>query len=330
MVKNHSGFKIIITLYTTFILVWIVARILFFDQFWPVALLNTIAQYLFVPLPILLIITVWNQDSVSFAKLTIPSIIFVILFSYWFWPLLPKQIDNDEQLITVMSFNILYSNQNHKAIIDSIRFSKPDIVGFQELTQTSAQSIENHLQADYPYSTLPLLKPGQSAGLLSKFPIKQVEWFDLPPLDIALHTTVWIKGRTVHVFVVHLSPNNFFDHSITEFVPLVKERYKRRKNETIQLKQIVQGTNGPILLLCDCNMTDTSEAYVRLNTVLNDSFRQVGWGLGHTFQPPHLFFPIQRIDYVWYSDDFTPIQAYVGIDGRSDHLPIVATVRLNP
>ena len=59
-----------------------------------------------------------------------------------------------------------------------------------------------------------------------------------------------------------------------------------------------------------------------------DSFSEVGWGVGHTFYPPQLPFPIQRIDYVWHSEDFRATQAYVGEDGGSDHLPIVAKLRL--
>ena len=108
---------------------------------------------------------------------------------------------------------------------------------------------------------------------------------------------------------------------------LVKERYGHREKETMQLKQMIQDLDGPVLLMCDCNMTDTSEAYARLDTVLDDSFRETGWGMGHTLQPPQLF-PVQRIDYVWHTDEFEALYAYVGQDGGSDHLPIVAKLRL--
>ncbi len=312
------------------ITLWIIARLLFFDQFWLLALPNTVAEYLFVPLPLLLIVSVWLRDWTSLTKLSIPLAAFVILFGHLFWPLFPNQVTDDDQLMTVMSFNLLYSNKAYEAIVKSIQSSNPDLVGFQELSPASAKSIVEQLEAEYPYSTLQALEPGQSAGLLSKFPIESAEWFELPPLDIALHTIVRVEGEVVHIFVVHLSPNNFFDHSIAEFVPLVKERYGRRERETIRLKQLIQNLDGPILLMCDCNMTDTSEAYARLDTVVNDSFSQAGWGVGHTFHPPQIPFPIQRIDYVWHSQDFTATQAYVGQSGGSDHLPIVAKLKLNP
>jgi endonuclease/exonuclease/phosphatase (EEP) superfamily protein YafD len=34
--------------------------------------------------------------------------------------------------------------------------------------------------------------------------------------------------------------------------------------------------------------------------------------------------PIQRIDYVWHSEEWIALEAFVGQDGHSDHLPIVA------
>jgi endonuclease/exonuclease/phosphatase (EEP) superfamily protein YafD len=289
-----------------------------------------VAEYLFVPLPLLLLVSIWKHDWISLSKLSIPLVIFVTLFGHLFWPIYPNQVEDDEQLITVMSFNVLHSNKAYEAIVESIHSSDPDIVGFQELRPASAKSIVEQLKAEYPYGTLQFLEPGQSAGLLSKFPVEHVEWFDLPPMDIALHAIVQMDGEKVHIYVVHLSPNNFFDYPITEFVTLVKERYGRRESETIRLKQIIQDLDRPVLLMCDCNMTDTSETYARLDSVLNDSFSEAGWGIGHTLYPPQLPFPIQRIDYVWHSEDFTAIQAYVGQDGGSDHLPIVAKLRLNP
>jgi vancomycin resistance protein VanJ len=138
-----------------------------------------------------------------------------------------------------------------------------------------------------------------------------------------------IKGEPVHVFVVHLSPNNLFNYPISEFVSLAKERYARRAAEVVRLQDEISGLKEPVLLMCDCNLTDTSEAYTHLDTFLKDSYREAGWGLGHTLQPPHVPFPIQRIDYVWHSDDFMAIEAYVGQNGASDHLPIVAKLRIN-
>jgi endonuclease/exonuclease/phosphatase (EEP) superfamily protein YafD len=226
-----------------------------------------------------------------------------------------------------MSFNVLYSNTAYEAIVDSIQSANPDVVGFQELTPVIAAAVVEELERDYPYNTFHLLENGLSTGVLSKFPLVSGERFNLPPRDLALHTVVQVEGTKVRIIVVHLYPNNLFDHSTTQFVTLVKERYGYREKETMQLTQMIHDLEGPVLLMCDCNLTDTSEAYARLDTVLDDSFSEAGWGMGHTLQLPQLSFPFQRIDYVWYTEEFEALYAYVGQDGGSDHLPIVAKLR---
>lgn len=326
--KQPSVLNSVSTIYVVFIILWVVARLLIFDRFWLLALLNTVAAYLFVPLPILLFSSIWKRNRVSLAELCIPSLLFVLMFGHLFWPPASNEIVEDNQVITLMSFNVLYSNKAYEAIIDSIQSADPDVVGFQEMTPTMAASLVEKLESDYPYNTFQLLESELSTAVLSKFPIESVEPFDLPPRDLSIHTVVQVQGTKVHVIVVHLSANNFFDYPITQFVTLVKERYGHREKETMQLKQMIQDLDGPVLLMCDCNMTDTSEAYARLDTVLDDSFREAGWGMGHTLQPMQLSFPVQRIDYVWHTDEFEALHAHIGQAGGSDHLPIVARLRL--
>jgi endonuclease/exonuclease/phosphatase (EEP) superfamily protein YafD len=62
---------------------------------------------------------------------------------------------------------------------------------------------------------------------------------------------------------------------------------------------------------------------------LSDSFAQVGWGLGHTFQGEEWKFPLQRLDYIWHTNRLTAIDAYVGADGGSDHLPLLVDLHFN-
>jgi vancomycin resistance protein VanJ len=314
--------------YTVFIALWVLLRVTLFDRVWPLALLNTIAEYLFVPVPLLLAVSVWKRHWSSLALLSIPTIVFIILFGELFWPLSPNRVGVAGVPVTAMSFNVLYSNGEYEAVAESVRSASPDVIGFQELTLASSRALSDALEDEYPYTTLSSLESGQSAGLLSRFPIESAVWFDLPPRDIALHTTIRVGNERIHVYVVHLSPNNFFEYPLTEFVPLVLERYARRADEVTRLQKELGDLDEPALLLCDCNFTDTSEAHARLNMVLGDSFREAGWGFGHTIYVRMVPFPVQRIDYVWHSDDFVPVKAFVGQDGGSDHLPAVAKLIL--
>ena len=210
--KQPSVLNSITTIYVGFIILWVAARLLIFDQFWLLALVNTVAAYLFVPLPILLLISIWKRNRVSLALLCIPSLLFVLKFGHLFWPPSPNEIVEENQVITLMSFNVLYGNRDYEAIIDSIQSASPDVVGFQELMPAMTASLVQELASDYPYNTFPLLESELSTAVLSKFPIESVEQFDLPPRDLAIHTVVQVQGRKVHVIVVLLSANNFFDY----------------------------------------------------------------------------------------------------------------------
>ena len=310
--------------YAAFIALWFLSRFLISDRAWPLALINTVAEYLFIPLPVLLLLSlVKHQKSSLF--LIIPILAFVSLFGKLFWPFPNKTLDlQTGPIVTAMSFNILHTNTDYQAIVDSIYTAAPDVIGFQELKPSNAEPITQMLASEYPYGTLQNLERGQDVGLLSRFPLEKSETFLLPSGRIAIHVTILIDGIRIHFFVVHLSPNNFFQVPVAEMIPRVIERYGQRMSEVNHLEEEVTTLTEPVVLLCDCNLTDTSEAYAHLTSFLDDSFVEVGWGMRHTLQPPQFPFPIQRIDYVWHSNDFVAIEALIGQSGESDHLPVVA------
>jgi endonuclease/exonuclease/phosphatase (EEP) superfamily protein YafD len=165
---------------------------------------------------------------------------------------------------------------------------------------------------------------------MSRFPIEHVERLPLPPLDFALHAALRVDGARLHVFVVHLSPNGLGRNPVDQYVRLAQERFAQRAAEVARLEQALRALSEPALLLCDCNLTDTSQAYARLATFMSDSFREAGWGFGHSSfsrRPP---FQAQRLDYVWHSDRLVALEAAVGPDGGSDHRPVIARLALWP
>jgi endonuclease/exonuclease/phosphatase (EEP) superfamily protein YafD len=311
--------------YVGFVIIWALERLLFFDKFWPFALLNTIAPYLFIPLPILLLIATWRRQWSALMKLSIPTLFFVVLFGRLFSPPLPQTSQTSTQpTLTVMSFNVLFKNKDYEAIASTIQAALPDLIGLQEMTDDVAQALSHALEKDYPYHTLDTPEEESTVALLSRFPIDQWQRFRLPPLDKALQAVINVNGQRIQFFVVHHTPKQFFERPNAEFMPMVKERYARRANEIAQLRTTIAKIDEPVLLFCDCNLTDTSEAHAQFSTFLVDSFGEAGWGFGNTFQPPVVSMPIQRIDYVWHSEEWIALEAFVGQDGHSDHLPIVA------
>jgi endonuclease/exonuclease/phosphatase family metal-dependent hydrolase len=68
---------------------------------------------------------------------------------------------------------------------------------------------------------------------------------------------------------------------------------------------------------------------------LHDAFREAGSGMGFTFPASirstiRSLPPLLRIDYVWYSDQFSIRRVSVaGDSGTSDHHPVVARLVLH-
>ena len=337
--------------YSVFMLLWLVLRLTFLDRLWWVALLNYVAIYLFIPLPILVAASVWNRRWQALTALSIPIVVFTLLYGTLFVPSLTTQTQGT--LLTVMSFNVMFGNENAGALARTIRAQNPDIVGIQEVTPELAKVLAQELAAAYPYTTLFAIAsdpPGADAvGILSKFPIDETTRFDLPGQRSAINSKTKIEaispgsrmamlavlrvnGKRLRVVSADLDYNPTFRSPLNQWAVVATQHYREKAAEIEILNRQLRQANEPFLLLCDCNMADTSEAYAQLSTFARDSFRAVGWGLGHTI-PVNLgvvSVPAgQRVDYIWHSDDFTAQETIVGSDaGSSDHLPLIAKLQL--
>jgi vancomycin resistance protein VanJ len=315
-------------LYILLIALWLPLRAVFSDQLWWLAIVNTIAEYLFLPLPFLLVGALWRRRWKLLIGLGLPALACAMLFGELFVPALARAPEAQGPLLTAMTFNVLWNNHDSAATVESIRAAAPDIVGFQELTRTKKDALRLALEADYPYHTLASLEQVEDVGLMSRFPIESVTPVSLPPLNHALHAIVRVDGQRLHVFVVHLTPNHLFNGPATQIPAAATHSFADRAGEVARLEQELRGVIGPALLLCDCNLTDTSAAHAHLSRFLTDSFREAGWGLGHTLLSAGLPFAAQRVDYVWHTDGLLALAAEVGAAGGSDHLPLVVRLRL--
>ncbi|MFQ4139435.1 endonuclease/exonuclease/phosphatase family protein [Nodosilinea sp. PGN35] len=313
-------------LYIGAIALWFGLRLVFFDRFWWLALLNTIAFYLFVPVGLLLPLGIWLRLRGMLLGLTLPIALFVGQFGPLFLPEWAASAPAS-QSFRVMSFNLLWSNENYAQTAQSIRAAAPDIVGFQEVRPPNIEALSAALP-DYPYSVFHQSDHYHTVGLVSRWPIVTSEQFPDPTFKRGLQSVIDLDGTPLTVIVAHLAPNNMPLRPLGKFVGQTQERYARRAAEVGQLKQAVQNRDRPVVLLCDCNMTDTSETHAQLKSVLTDSFQQVGWGLGHTLRLGNIPWPVQRLDYVWHTADLQAVSARVGDRAGSDHHPVVATLQM--
>jgi vancomycin resistance protein VanJ len=198
-----------------------------------------------------------------------------------------------------------------------------DVVALHEITPELAQQIVPLTAADYPYHILDPDEIGQGLILLSRYPIESYEYFHpLPDSHSNVRALINVDGTLVTVYAVHFQspsgPTSPFTYNASS-----------RQAEMSDLRDRLQAETGPVLVLCDCNMSDQSDAYRSMDQLLDDAFRDAGRGMGFTFRFRRFLPFMVRIDYVWYSRDFVALDALTWNDSASsDHRPVVATLAL--
>jgi len=311
--------------YVGLIVVWLLLRAIFFDQIWWLALLNTFAIYLFVPLLPLTLASLWQRRWALLFGLGVPTAVFFALFGPLVLPK-PSNLQKADPALSVMTFNVLTSNKDTGALVQAVRAGLPDILGMQELTNSKRAALRSAFGDQLPYHTFDQPESFGNVGLMTRFPIETMRPISLPTGQPALYARLRMNGQQLHVFVAHLTPNHLFKNPAFDLATAATNAFARRATEVAFLNEQLRGLSGPILLLCDCNLTDTSQAHAELGMFLSDSFDEAGWGLRNTNDAISL--PLQRIDYVWHSAGLTAVAADVGQAGGSDHLPVVVRLQL--
>ncbi|MBF2067197.1 MAG: endonuclease/exonuclease/phosphatase family protein [Calothrix sp. C42_A2020_038] len=308
--------------YVILFTVWMVLRLLFFDRFWWLAVINTLALYLFVPLLLLLPLALLWRRWKAFLGLCFPLGVFIALYSPFFLPH-SVTVSPIEKTFTAMSFNMLFSNTDYDAIANVIETSTPDIIGIQEVPPNGDAVWIKRFSSDYPNFAFRPVEDGHNVGIMSRFPIESVTMLPNSPMRRALSAAIRVDtDKRLQVIVSHLTPN----YPIEKLIQLASEWFARRANEVNYIRSLVKQRSVPTIMLCDCNYVNTSEAYARTHEVMKDSFREVGWGFGHTALINE-YFRAARIDFVWYTQELQAIEARVIDGGGSDHLPIIAKLQ---
>lgn len=256
-------------------------------------------------------------------RLVLGSIILVGIFLLIYLPyLVPRNpvFPNDAPQVRIMTFNTLATSDE---LANAIRSADADIVGLQELSQAGAEVVES-LEDIYPYQALhPQPDENEGQGILSRYPITADDYWTYPDLAHTLghqRVEIDVDGTTIVMYNTHPWPplafkTGFNDESHRVALADITERVF---DETL-----------PLILVGDFNMTPVFEEYERLNTRLTDTFKASGDGTGYTF-PNHKYAPLPkllRLDYVWVSEEFHPIESIVrNYNGESDHSPVVSTV----
>jgi vancomycin resistance protein VanJ len=292
------------------------------------ALLNTFVPFLFAPLLLLFPLAWLARSRAILACAGVLLVAFLWLYAPFFLPRPGSGVSQGHRAFTVMTYNLGFEHAMPGQLVDTIAGEGADIVAVQELVPATAALVCGRLAGAYPYI---IAEPGDKTNaLLSRYPILHSRWFapagdGRPAIDAVLD----VGGAPVRVLVVHPEPPgiSWLDGELPLPIGLHDDRVQA---ELADVARRAAGSGMPVLVAGDFNTTDQSRSYRTLARVLDDAYREAGWGFGFTFpfelrvnrrQVPG---PFARLDYVFYSDDLYAQWARVRCRPGSDHCALVA------
>ena len=269
-----------------------------------------------------------------------------------------KKISTSVRVMTwnIQSFKGNYNYNDPKTIthkfLNVIDQFQPDILCLQEFRNLESNKQYNRLQdlkKKYPYC---FFKPDYFAknkaelgcAIFSKYPITEVSSYKLPNLESMLSITTTLEDKPIKIYNTHLQSYKFKPDDIEtiknvssnqdfEWIhvfSVIKKIYQANKKRYLQadfIKKSVLKNALPVILCGDFNDIPNSYTYSNiLKAGLNDVFLKTNFGFGSTYDA---LFQLLRIDYILFSNQFSPLQSTIIENNISDHKFIVADFLLN-
>jgi vancomycin resistance protein VanJ len=344
--KRSSWFKRIINsaalTYLLLMIVYLVLRLLAGDSNPRLSLVNSFAYFLFLPLPVLLLLTLIARSRIAFMRL-LPILAVLIV---WIGPrFIPKPVAaaDSEKTFRIFEANTWTSNSLPDLLETRLRESGADILCLAEVAPDFAANHLPNLANLYPYQSVQsdTNRIGDTYTL-SRYPIVSTETvvLGISGFPEPKRVVINVDGRNLAVYTVHMAwPLD--DDAITATGLNYFLRLMLGFDDTIRNQQIdnllvyLEQEPYPYIVAGDFNTSDSSATYNKLAAAMHDSFAEGGQGLGGSWpvtshnNMPKWMPPMIRIDYIWHSDGLRTIHAWQGAETGSDHLPLLAELALD-
>jgi vancomycin resistance protein VanJ len=320
-----AGLNVLVPLNVGVILAYYVIREISPTKLWFIQALHYVLPWLFVPMLLLLPISILLRSRFKTLLLILPIPLFLLSYGELFLPRLPVRTTGEP--FTVMTYNVWGGNTQFDRIASEIRSHDPDLLSIHEFSPPIVEALEDRLAETYPFYRI---HPG--VGFFSRYPILQSRAFRLGgiygiPGPWAQHLILDMNGQEVNIFNVH-PPSPPLQGNQIPGLPFRLPSNFRTEGFEIAVQEILwrmERAQGPILVVGDFNFTDQEEEYKLLMQTLEDAHRQCGWGMGFSFARfPSTGIALWRIDYVLHSEDFVSLRARLGDFAGSDHRPVIA------
>ena len=217
--------------------------------------------------------------------------------------------------IKVLYANVLRSNVEHDRLFALIAEQRPDLVFLQEVSPQWAAALEG-LRGNFPHRYVEARAGSFGIALLSRLPLDSVEHVDSPPIGFpTLHGQLAVGDRALHFVSTH------------PMIPIGADNYAARNEQLRQIRQLLDASVDPTILVGDLNVTMWDINYRELEAATGLRNARQGHGIVPTW-PTFMPFAMIPIDHVLISHDIEVGDIRTGPRIGSDHLPLIVTLRL--
>lgn len=233
-------------------------------------------------------------------------------------PALPySQPAGGDDVVKIMSFNVLGTNEDFQSVIGRIREHDPDVVTVLEYANQWSNALRS-LEKDYPHRLLQPRWHGFGIAIFSKRPLsnsKSTQITDAVTDNPVLTTEVEIGGTMVQLVGLHL------------LSPMNRARLRIRNQQLKEVAVLLKRRSVPTIVMGDFNCTPWSPFLTDFlnETGLRDSRYGFGYQASWSAVKPFLRIPI---DHAFVSPAIKVHSRKLGEFAGSDHFPLVFEVSL--
>lgn len=232
--------------------------------------------------------------------------------------------------LTVFSHNLLFINTDMSRVLAQIEATDPDVICFQEYTPAQHAALAPVLAAEYPHAVHAYRDNFYGQAVYSRRPFveepraisdaRTSHGTHAPGNGPQLRVRVLLGDRPVTIQNVHTD------------APGSLGTFRNQRRQFAWLRDLARDTRGAVVLAGDFNATNSSQHMGALRSAgMIDALDSNGLGRGCTWPDRTVlqWAPGIRIDHVLYSRELECVAAHVGASTGSDHLPVVAKLRVN-
>jgi len=237
-------------------------------------------------------------------------------------PLKPEPATPGAPNFTVMSYNIEFHSAGEPKTLDAIGAQQMDIVAMQEVTFDMQALIQARYADLYPYQLYYAATGTAGLGVLSRYPLTDDGLRPGPHgWHPAWHVRVDVPGVPVELLDVHLRSLLTGEHgALRSILDTPSDHLAEIQGFTTDFESGISN-----LVLGDFNEDSDGEAvnYLEQNGFVN-ILPQFHPGQP-TWRYPSVGDQLElSVDHILYDDTLRPLDAWVEVEGRSDHLPVLA------